>query len=146
MESSDLNAVGAWFYSVATDRYLYLLRNDTKKDPSWALPGGKCHKKETLLESLQRECREEIGLWPPDARAVPIEKFTSSDDRFCYHTFFCAVPDEFVPILNHEHQGWAWISSGTYPKPLHTGLWNLVNFDEVRQKLETVKSMCHTSQ
>ena len=30
MESSAVNAVGVWFYSIDTQRYLYLMRNDPK--------------------------------------------------------------------------------------------------------------------
>jgi hypothetical protein len=56
------------------------------------------------------------------------------------------VMQEFQPSLNSEHNGYAWIHSCTWPKPLHPGLWNTVNFDAVRQKIEIVKSVVHTSQ
>jgi 8-oxo-dGTP pyrophosphatase MutT (NUDIX family) len=146
MEFGTLNAVGVWFYSVATSRYLYLLRNDDRNPGTWGLPGGKAQAGETLLETIKRECIEELGHWPQEIKLVPIEKFTSPDGNFAYHTFFCSVATEFTPVLNNEHQGWAWIDSTTWPRPLHPGLWSTVNFDEVKQKMSTVHQQYQTSQ
>ena len=86
MESSPLNAVGVWLYSQATNRYLYLLRNDPKHPGSWGLPGGKVEQDESLLDAIQRECAEELGKYPDVVRLVPIEHFTSADNKFVYHT------------------------------------------------------------
>lgn len=146
MENSTVNAVGVWFYSVSTQRYLYLLRNDTRHPGSWGLPGGKFEAGETLMEAMIRECQEELGHMPDYLRLIPIEKFTSSDGGFAYHTFFCSVAHEFVPVLNDEHIGWAWIDSGTWPRPMHPGLWSTVNFDAVRGKMATVEHTVQTSQ
>jgi 8-oxo-dGTP diphosphatase len=140
MEYSTLiNAVGVWFYSIATDRYLYLLRNDVKNPGCWGLPGGKVDAGENLQEALTRECTEEIGIWPEAVKLVPIEKFTSIDNKFSYHTFFCLVENEFVPILNNEHYGYSWIKSGVWPKPLHPGLWTTINFKEILDKIDGIK-------
>jgi len=139
MESRTVNAVGVWFYSVLTDRYLYLMRNDPKHPFNWGLPGGKCESGETLLTTIFRECEEELGSMPEYTKLVPLEKYTSKDSVFCYHTFFCIVDNEFVPRLNHEHVGYAWISSDTWPKPMHPGLWTTVNLHDVIQKMATVK-------
>lgn len=141
MESSPLNAVGVWFYSISTDRYLYLLRDDARNPGTWGLPGGKAQKNETLIDTIKRECIEELGFWPKEIKLVPIEKFTSPDGNFCYHTFFCSVDQEFIPTLNEEHVGYAWIDSGTCPKPLHPGLWSTLNFDEVKQKMQAVQNL-----
>lgn len=135
-----MNAVGVWFYSISTQRYLYLLRNDNKNPGTWGLPGGKTESGESLLSAIQRECKEELGAMPEYIRMVPLEKFTSADNGFCYHTFFCCVATEFQPTLNHEHLGYAWIDSNTCPKPMHPGLWNTINFDAVKNKVETIKS------
>lgn len=135
MESSVVNAVGVWFYAQNTKRYLYLLRNDSKHPGSWGLPGGKIECGETLIQAIERECKEEMGSMPEYIRLAPLEKFTSADGGFAYHTFFCSVVDEFTPILNNEHIGWAWIESGHWPKPMHPGLWSTVNFDVVRDKI-----------
>ena len=140
MEYSTLiDAVGVWFYSISTDRYLYLLRNDVKNPGCWGLPGGKVDAGENLQEALTRECTEEIGIWPEAIKLVPIEKFTSIDNKFSYHTFFCLVENEFVPILNNEHYGYSWIKSGVWPKPLHPGLWTTINFKEILDKIDGIK-------
>ena len=132
-------AVGVWFYCIKTNRYLYLLRNDRRNAGTWGLPGGKSRANETLLETIERECTEELGFWPSVIKLVPIEKFTSNDNNFCYHTFFCLVEKEFVPDLNHEHSGYAWVDATTWPKPLHPGLWSTVNFEEVQQKVAIIQ-------
>ena len=59
MESSTItSAVGVWFYSVDTQRYLYLMRNDPKHPGAWGLPGGKIESGETLRDAMIRECHE----------------------------------------------------------------------------------------
>lgn len=136
MESGIVTAVGAWFYALDTDRYLYLMRDDKRHPGSWSLPGGKVDSGETLLQALERECQEEIGIWPTTIKLVPLEQFTSSDSRFTYHTFFCPVVEEFRPQLNHEHVGYAWIDQALYPRPLHPGLWSTINIDEIRAKIK----------
>lgn len=135
LESGIVNAVGVWFRSNQTNRYLYLLRNDAKHPGTWGLPGGKIEPGETLLGGMERECIEELGSFPAYRRLVPIEKFTSADNKFVYHTFVCVVDNEFVPVLNDEHLGYAWIDEGTWPKPLHPGLWSTVNMDTVQNKI-----------
>ena len=134
-----MKAVGVWFRSVATSRYLYLLRNDSKNPSTWGLPGGKVEAGETLLGAMERECIEELGHMPEYHRLVPLEKFTSADGVFEYHTWICVVPQEFAPTLNHEHLGWAWIDQGTWPRPMHPGLWNTVNLQAVQHKIHTVE-------
>jgi hypothetical protein len=76
---------------------------------------------------------------PQHLKLVPVEKFTSADSGFVYHTFFCSVANEFCPVLNDEHIGWAWINTGSFPKPMHPGLWSTLNFDAVRSKIETIE-------
>ncbi len=127
-------SAGIFFYCVDTGRFLYLLRNDNNY--SWGVPGGKIEKEETLLEGIERECVEEIGYFPKDAKLVPIQKFVNN--TFTYHTFFCAVDDEFVPLLNDEHIGYAWVGMNQHPKPMHPGLFSTVNIDIVKEKLESL--------
>lgn len=139
MESSAVRAVGVWFRARDTGRYLYLMRDDPKHPNVWALPGGKIEPGETLLGGMERECTEELGMMPAYRRLVPIEKFTSADGAFEYNTWVCVVDAEFQPCLNGEHLGYAWINAGIWPKPMHPGLWNLVNFEDVQRKLAVIE-------
>lgn len=127
---------GVFFYSTQSNRYLYLLRTDAKNPGNWGIPGGKIEDGETLLEGIARECEEEIGYFPNNAKLIPIQKFVNN--TFTYHTFFCEVQSEFIPILNDEHCGFAWVGEGQYPKPLHPGLFSTVNFDVVQEKLNAL--------
>jgi 8-oxo-dGTP pyrophosphatase MutT (NUDIX family) len=129
-------SAGVFFYSIDNKRYLYLLRTDNKHSPNWGIPGGKIESDETLLEGIERECLEEIGYFPDRAKLVPIQKFVNNS--FVYHTFFCEVDREFIPTLNDEHTGYAWVKENQYPKPLHPGLFSTVNFDVVRDKLQAL--------
>ena len=127
-------SAGIFFYSNNTNRFLYLLRNDSRNPNNWGIPGGKIEADETLLEGLERECIEEIGTFPKNAKLIPIQKFINH--TFTYHTFFCKLDSEFIPVLNEEHSGYAWLDANTYPKPLHPGLFNTINFEVVQEKLK----------
>lgn len=129
-------SAGVFFYATKTKRYLYLLRTDAKNPGNWGIPGGKVEKGETLLDGIVRECNEEIGHFPKDAKLIPIQKFINRS--FTYHTFFCQVEEEFIPVLNEEHCGYAWVGDNQYPKPLHPGLFNTVSFDVVIDKLNSL--------
>ena len=128
-------AAGVFFYSKSTQRYLYLLRSD-QRSPTWSIPGGGIEQDETLLEGIERECIEEMGFSTVDIKLIPIQKFVNNN--FVYHTFFCEVEEEFIPTLNSEHVGYAWVKEGQYPKPLHPGLFSTVNIDIVIEKLNSL--------
>lgn len=135
LSSNMTQAAGVFFYSKSTRRYLYLLRADTK-NPTWSIPGGGINKDETLFEGIERECDEEMNFNISECKIIPIQKFVNNN--FSYHTFFCEVKDEFIPVLNDEHVGYAWVKEGQYPKPLHPGLFSTVNIDIVIEKLNSL--------
>ena len=139
LEPGSVKAVGVWFLSRSTGRYLYLLRNDSKHPGAWGLPGGKIENQETLLGGMERECIEELGHFPAYQQMLPLEKFTSADSVFEYYTWVCVVDAEFIPVLNDEHLGYAWIDRGTLPKNMHPGLWNTVNFDAIKEKIALIE-------
>lgn len=128
---------GALFYSINTKRFLFLHRAKEKNPNLWGLVGGTNEDTETPWSALQREIEEEIG---PTAikKAIPLETFISNDDRFLFHTYLCIIEKEFIPILNDEHNGYAWVSFKKWPKPLHHGLKNTLNNRINQVKLETV--------
>ena len=127
-------SAGIFFYAIDSHRFLYLLRNDERNPGNWGIPGGKVEKDETLYEGVERECLEELGYFPKEPKLIPIQKFVNNN--FTYHTFFYQVETEFIPKLNEEHCGYAWVEFEHYPKPLHPGLFNTINFDVVQDKLQ----------
>ena len=134
-------SAGVFFYAKSTDRFLYLLRTDSKNPVNWGIPGGKIEDDETLLAGVIRECEEEIGSFPANSKLIPIQKFVNHN--FVYHTFFSEVESEFTPQLNDEHCGYAWVGEGQYPKPLHPGLFSTVNMDIVQEKLMLLTKKAH---
>jgi len=129
---------GALFYTLDTNRLLLLHRTQSKQNNVWGLVGGTNEDLETPWEGLKREIQEEIGSLPEIKKTIPLETFVSNDDHFNFHTYLCVVEKEFIPVLNDEHDGYAWVSFGNWPKPLHLGLANTLRSKTNQQKLETV--------
>lgn len=133
----DIICSGALLYSLDTHRFLFLHRANGKNKDVWGLVGGTNEDGETPWIALQREIEEEIG--PVSiTKTIPLETFVSNDSRFSFHTYLCIVPHEFIPLLNNEHNGYAWVEFGHWPKPLHYGLRNTLNKKVNLSKLETV--------
>ena len=95
---------GALFYTLDTNRFLFLHRIQSKNKNVWGLVGGKNEKEETPWEGLQREISEEIGDVPDIVKLIPLETFVSNDDTFNFHTYLCVIKEEFIPKLNDEHK------------------------------------------
>ena len=133
----DIICSGALFYSLNSNRFLFLHRSGHKQKNVWGLVGGTNEGKETPWEGLRREIVEEIGD-VEITKTIPLETFVSNDERFLFHTYLCIVREEFIPKLNNEHDGYAWVSFGNWPKPLHYGLQNTLNKRVNLSKLETL--------
>jgi 8-oxo-dGTP pyrophosphatase MutT (NUDIX family) len=133
-----IHCSGALFYSLNSKRFLLLLRNGKKND--WGIVGGGIEEGETARQGLQREIKEEIGE-RNIIKTLPLETFISNDEGFHYHTYLCLIRDEFVPTLNDEHVGYAWVNWNKWPKPLHRGLRNTLQSKINKTKVETVMSL-----
>lgn len=133
--------VGALVYAKNTKRYLFLLRNKSKHSGSWGIAGGKIEADETVVHALVREIQEEIGQDYTNRKFIPLETFTSDNQKFVYYTFLVTVDEEFVPTLNNEHRGYCWVTIDDHPRPLHPGLWRSFSFDIVKKKIKTLESI-----
>lgn len=136
-----MTAAGALFYSSNTKRFLFLLRNNTKTRNTWGLPGGKLNHNENTIVGLNRELIEELGSYPEILKYIPLETFTSIDNEFKYHSFIFIIENEFIPILNDEHDGYCWTKLDKFPKPLHPGLFNCINLSVIKEKIKTIENM-----
>ena len=141
MDTGIIEGVGTFIYCTSTKRYLFLLRNSSKYSGTWGVVGGKIEVNEHILESLLREIEEEIGGTINDPKIIPIEKFTSDNGNFIYHTFIAPVDSEFIPKLNEEHRGYCWVRLEDHPRPLHPGVWRTINFEAVASKIKTLESI-----
>ena len=134
---SDIVCSGALFYALDTRRFLFLHRTQGKRKNLWGLVGGTNEGVETPWEGLVREIEEEIGS-VNIRKTIPLETFVSNDSKFLFHTYLTVVNKEFIPQLNNEHDGYAWVSFSKWPKPLHHGLRNTLQKKTNLNKLETV--------
>ena len=132
---------GALFYTLDTKRFLFLYRKSSKRNNQWGIVGGTNESYESPWEGLRREIEEEISVCPDIIKTIPLETFISSDQHFQFHTYLCVIEKEFIPILNSEHDGYAWVGFDNWPKPLHQGLRNTLSSKINRVKLETVFNM-----
>lgn len=135
-----ITSAGALFFCTITRRYLFLLRDNHKYANTWCFPGGKINKGETTLDGLMREIYEELGIFVPYDKIIPLEKFTSDDNKFEYHTYVITTPTEFLPRLNYEHKGFCWTSLDGWPMPVHPGVFNTLNEQVIKEKLKGIES------
>ena len=129
---------GGIFYCRDTKRFLFLLRNDKKYKNRWGFAGGKVENDETTINGLKREIFEEVGHLPDIEKIIPIELFTSKDGHFFYHTFILVIDKEFIPVLNGEHCGFAWVTMQGWPGPLHPGVFSTLKLDSIKDKIKTI--------
>ena len=129
---------GALFYSTSTKRFLLLQRTDFKTRGMWGLVGGRARYTESAFEGLKREITEEVGISPKFKKVIPLEMFTSNDQKFYFNRFVIAIESEFIPKLNKEHSGYCWCNFECWPKNLHAGLRNTLNNKAIKGKLQTI--------
>jgi 8-oxo-dGTP pyrophosphatase MutT (NUDIX family) len=129
---------GALFCTKSTQRFLLLQKAHGKHAGTWGLVGGTNLVGENPWQGLQREIAEEIGSVPDIKKALPLEKFVSNDSVFNFHTYFCVVEEEFVPVLSDEHSAWGWFSLDRLPKPVHRGLDLSLRNRIIQTKIQTV--------
>jgi 8-oxo-dGTP pyrophosphatase MutT (NUDIX family) len=134
---TDIICSGGLFVTRDTKRFLFLLRNQGKTAGSWGIVGGKKEETDlTVYTALIREVQEEVGKTPTIKKAVPLELFTSEDQRFQFNTYVLVVEKEFIPTLNSEHVGYAWCDLNQWPKPLHQGVKRSLSNRTNRTKIE----------
>ena len=115
-------AAGAIFLSKNTKRVLLNFRSQhVKKGSTFGFWGGKIHDDEKILEGLSRELREEMGFIPDYEKIIPMDVFTSDDNKFRYYSYVIIVDDEFIPNINEESDGYLWCNIQKFPKQLHMG-------------------------
>lgn len=119
-----LKAAGACIIAKDTKRILLQQRSTESSYPrTWGLFGGKVENNENVSQGLLRELKEEISLDPiiDIEKVYPLDQYHSRDKSFSYYTFVIVIQQEFVPTLNSESGGYAWINHNYIPKPLHPG-------------------------
>ena len=132
-------ASGCIFLSIDSGRVMLQQRSGEVNHPrTWGFFGGKGEGKERPVETLYREMEEEVGIVPDIKKVIPINKFTSPNKKFIYHSFVVTVQEEFVPVLNNESDGYGWVKIGNWPRPLHPGAKIQFNSKQLIKKLKTV--------
>lgn len=93
---------------------LVILRGFKGDNPrTWTIPGGNVDSDDAdLLETAEREMKEEIGRMPKNITIVSKIKTVRGDDDNEFTVFLGKIPVEsksiFYPILNSEHTNWKW--------------------------------------
>ena len=138
-----IKASGCLFLSVDTGRVLLQQRSGSVNHPrTWAFFGGKAEKYERPIQTLLRECEEELGVLPNINKVFPLNQCISPDKKFEYNTFVIAVFEEFIPMLNNESEGYAWVRIGNWPRPLHPGVKAQLYNRELIKKVKTILDTC----
>ena len=130
---------GVVFLAKDSGRCLLQLRNSDKRfKHTWGFWGGIVEQNESPYECIQRELKEEIGFVPELQKLNPIDVYQSRNKNFMYYSFVAVVPNEFIPTLNNESAGYAWVDIGKWPKPLHDGARVTLGRNKGTNKLHTI--------
>lgn len=104
-EFSTKDYEGSGFLFLTKNKKILMLQKPNNK---WSLVGGHREKKETPLETAQRETIEEIGFLP-QGKVVDYLRYKKKETNNWCFSFIQKVPQEFVPRLSKEHIGYKWI-------------------------------------
>lgn len=116
---------GCLFLARDTGRLLVAHRSDHVQEPgTWGTWGGAIDEAETPKQAVRREVKEESG-YKGKLNLISLSVFEHSSG-FKYYNFLAVVASEFVPDLDHETQGFRWVST-RWPRPLHPGLKELLS-------------------
>ncbi|MDA9374121.1 NUDIX hydrolase [bacterium] len=136
-----LKAAGGCIVAKDTKRILLQQRSSKSSYPRhWGFWGGKVEPNENVSQALLRELREELELdiERKVEKIYPLDQYHSRDKTFSYYTFIIVVDTEFLPKLNTESGGYAWIDSEHFPKPMHPGTRDTLF---KKKKLKQIKSI-----
>lgn len=134
-----IRASGCIFLSVNTGRILLQQRSNTVKHPNtWGFFGGKSENNERPIETLYREVAEEVGVTPDILKIMPVNRYISNNGNFEYNSFVAVIQDEFIPILNKESSGYAWVNVSNCPEPLHVGAKTQLKNKEFINKINVI--------
>lgn len=103
---------GAGYIFVTPDNLILMLQ---KHNGKYTFVGGHSEKKETPMETANRETVEEIGFLP-DGRTVDYIKYVKKETGGTCYSFIMKVKEPFVPKLSNEHKDFAWIPLNHLPK------------------------------
>jgi len=118
---------GCVVYARSTGRLLLARRScDVLEPGTWGTWGGAVEEGADAAACAARELEEETGC-SRIVEMVPVYEFVDASSGFRYSNFLAVVDDEFVPKLNWENDGFAWVEQGEWPSPLHFGLADLID-------------------
>ena len=119
-----IKAAGACVVAKDTKRIILQQRDKHGSHPrNWGFWGGKVEGNENISQALLREVCEELNLniKRDVLKIYPLDQYHSRNKDFSYYSFVIVVNKEFIPRLNHESGGYAWVEHEYFPKPLHPG-------------------------
>lgn len=118
-------AAGCIFLAKDTKRILLSYRSKYVNEPNqWGSWGGAIDNKETPVEAVKREVKEE-AKYKGAFELIPLVVFR--EGTFKYYNFLAIVDTEFTPSLDWETENYKWVDYGKWPTPLHSGLEYLID-------------------
>ena len=119
MKESRIRAAGGCIVAQDTHRILLQQRTIDGSFPrNWGFFGGKVEEDENVAQALLRELTEEISLSVEDdvIKIYPLDQYHARTGEFSYYSFVILVNKEFIPKMNHESGGYAWVETNYIPK------------------------------